>query len=76
MGQGWSSIALARAFPQVRVDGFDLDEASVLAARRNAVSAGVADRVTFHVRDAGDPAWPGTMTLRSPWNVSTTCPIR
>ena len=59
MGQGWSSIALARAFPKVRVDGFDLDEASVQAARRNAAMAGVADRVTFHVRDAGDPALAG-----------------
>ena len=34
MGQGWSSIALARAYPKARIDGFDLDEASVEAARR------------------------------------------
>ncbi|MDP9358995.1 MAG: methyltransferase domain-containing protein [Chloroflexota bacterium] len=54
MGLGWSSIAIARAYPSVRVDGFDLDEASVQAARANAADAGVADRVTFHVRDAGD----------------------
>jgi 2-polyprenyl-3-methyl-5-hydroxy-6-metoxy-1,4-benzoquinol methylase len=54
MGQGWSSIALARGYPKVRVDGFDLDEASVAEAQRNARDAGVADRVTFQVRDAGD----------------------
>ena len=59
MGLGWSSIALARAFPNVRVDGFDLDEASVAAARTNAEAAGVADRVEFHVRDAGDPELAG-----------------
>ncbi|HEV2072168.1 MAG TPA: class I SAM-dependent methyltransferase [Thermomicrobiales bacterium] len=55
MGLGWSSIAIAQAYPKVRVDGFDLDEASVMAARVNAEAAGVADRVTFHARDAGAP---------------------
>lgn len=59
MGLGWSSIAIARAYPSVRVDGFDLDEASVAAARVNAEAAGVADRVAFHARDAGDPALAG-----------------
>jgi SAM-dependent methyltransferase len=59
MGLGWSSIAIARAYPAVHVDGFDLDEASVAAARANAAAAGLADRVTFHVRDAGDPDLAG-----------------
>jgi 2-polyprenyl-3-methyl-5-hydroxy-6-metoxy-1,4-benzoquinol methylase len=59
MGLGWSSIAIARAYPTVRVDGFDLDAASVAAARANAEAAGVADRVTFHLRDAGDPDLAG-----------------
>jgi len=54
MGLGWSSIAIAQAYPKVRVDGFDLDEASVRAARANAEASGVADRVAFHVRDAGE----------------------
>jgi SAM-dependent methyltransferase len=56
MGAGWSSIAFARAYPNVVVDGFDLDDASVEAANENARREGVADRVRFHVRDAGDPA--------------------
>ncbi|MCA9861662.1 MAG: methyltransferase domain-containing protein [Thermomicrobiales bacterium] len=63
MGQGWSSIALARGFPLIRVDGFDLDAASVAAARVNAQAAGVADRVAFQVRDAGDPALAGAYDL-------------
>lgn len=63
MGQGWSSIAFARGYPRVLVDGFDLDEASVLAARQNAEAAGVGDRVTFQVRDAGDPALAGHYDL-------------
>ena len=59
MGLGWSSIALAKAYPQIRVDGFDLDEASVFAARDNAQAAGVSDRVSFHLRDAGDADFAG-----------------
>ncbi len=51
-GTGWSSIALARAYPGVQVDGVDLDEASIADARRNAADAGVADRVRFEARDA------------------------
>jgi len=49
MGAGWSSIAIALAYPNVRVDGFDVDEPSVVRARENALSAGVSDRVHFHV---------------------------
>lgn len=63
MGFGWSSIAIARGFPRVRVDGFDLDEASVDAARANAEAAGLADRVTFQLRDAGDPELAGRYDL-------------
>jgi ubiquinone/menaquinone biosynthesis C-methylase UbiE len=59
MGQGWSSIALAKAFPTVRVDGIDPDEASVAAAQENVRAAGVADRVTMIARDAGDPELAG-----------------
>jgi 2-polyprenyl-3-methyl-5-hydroxy-6-metoxy-1,4-benzoquinol methylase len=58
-GHGWSSIAIALAYPQAHVDGFDLDEPSIGAARRHAEQFGVADRVRFHVRDAGDPAGAG-----------------
>ena len=63
MGQGWSSIALARSFPSIRVDGFDLDPDSVAAAQANAKAAGVEDRVTFQVRDAGDPDLAGQYDL-------------
>ena len=62
-GAGWSSIAIARAYPKVRVDGYDLDEPSVEFARANAEQAGVADRVSFHVRDASDPALEGSYDL-------------
>jgi 2-polyprenyl-3-methyl-5-hydroxy-6-metoxy-1,4-benzoquinol methylase len=53
-GMGWSSIALARAFPHVTVDGYDLDAPSIEAARRNAADAGLADRARFHEEDAAE----------------------
>jgi 2-polyprenyl-3-methyl-5-hydroxy-6-metoxy-1,4-benzoquinol methylase len=55
-GVGWAAISLARAYPNITVDGFDVDEASIEIASRNAKEAGVADRVRFEARDAADPA--------------------
>jgi len=51
-GVGWASIAVARAYPNVRIDGFDPDPSSIDIARRLAEETGVADRVRFEVRDA------------------------
>ena len=62
-GAAWSSIAIARAYPKVRVDGFDSDEASVALARANVAGAGLAERVTISTRDAGDPALAGRYDL-------------
>ena len=59
-GVGWAAIAIARAYPGVRVDGIDPDEPSIDLATANAERAGVDDRVTFHARDAGDPSLSGT----------------
>jgi SAM-dependent methyltransferase len=53
-GTGWSTIAIATAFPHARVVGIDLDEASVEEAREHAIEAGVADRVSFVLGDAAD----------------------
>jgi SAM-dependent methyltransferase len=54
-GEGWAAIYLAEAFPAVHVDGFDLDDASIAAARRNAAARGVDNRVRFEVRDVTGP---------------------
>jgi len=62
-GVGWAAIAIAKAYPHVTVDGFDLDASSVAIARENARQAGVGDRVTFEVRDAADPAAIGQYDL-------------
>lgn len=50
-GFGWSSIALAKAYPQATVHGFDIDGPSAAAAAKNAEEAGVGDRVTFSADD-------------------------
>lgn len=62
-GSGWSSIAMAHAFPNVRVDGIDIDSESIADANRNAEEAGVADRVTFHHHDASAPGLGGPYDL-------------
>lgn len=62
-GVGWAAISMARAYPTIAVDGFDLDPSSIALANDNARSAGVSDRVTFAVRDAADPAAAGQYDL-------------
>ncbi len=62
-GAGWSCIAIARAYPRVRVDGYDMDAPSIAMAQANAIAAGVADRVAFHARDAGDSKLAGQYDL-------------
>jgi 2-polyprenyl-3-methyl-5-hydroxy-6-metoxy-1,4-benzoquinol methylase len=62
-GEGWAAIYLAEAYPNATVDGFDLDDASIVAARKHAAERGVSDRVRFEVRDVTDPAFTGTYDL-------------
>ena len=58
-GHGWSAIGIALAYPDVTVDGYDVDGPSVIAARRNAAEAGVGDRVHFHHLDPADAVEAG-----------------
>lgn len=51
-GEGWSSIGLALAHPDLEVTGIDPDVPSVAAARRHAAASGVEDRVRFLAADA------------------------
>ena len=51
-GYGTPTIAMAEAFPASRFAGFDVDDASVARARKAALAAGVADRVSFEVAAA------------------------
>jgi SAM-dependent methyltransferase len=58
-GSGWSTLAIAQAYPAVQIDGLDLDEASIESAKANAAELSLDDRVSFQVRDAGDPSLAG-----------------
>jgi len=62
-GQGYSTMAIACAYPKAVVDGLDLDEASIAAAQENLAGSGLEDRVTFHHRDAADPGLQGRYDL-------------
>ena len=58
-GTGWSSIAIAQAYPHAFVDGIDTDAASIDTARVNAAAEGLDDRVRFFVRDASEEGLDG-----------------
>lgn len=55
-GFGWSTLALARQYPDAELHGVDVDRPSVAAARAAATAAGLDDRVTFHLGDAAELA--------------------
>jgi 16S rRNA G1207 methylase RsmC len=56
-GLGVATVVMAQAFPKSRFFAYDAHHDSIELARRRAVEAGVADRVTFDVASATD--FPG-----------------
>jgi SAM-dependent methyltransferase len=62
-GTAQSSIAIARAFPEVTVDAIDVDAASIESARTAVAAAGLADRVRPAVHDASEPELGGRYDL-------------
>lgn len=64
-GLGWSTEAIARAYPTASVDGIDLDEASIASALERPTTPDLAGRVTFGVRDAA------TLRESGPYSVVT-----
>jgi precorrin-6B methylase 2 len=61
-GCGWSTITLARTYPNAHLDGLDSDQASITRAQDNAAASGV-DNISFSTHDAADPALKGTYDL-------------
>jgi SAM-dependent methyltransferase len=47
-GVGWSSISLAKGFPNVKIDSIDIDGESIRQAKINVQKSGVAEQITFH----------------------------
>jgi len=62
-GYGWSSLGMARGYPKIHVDGFDLDAPSIERAQENARRNRLEERVHFQVRDASDPMLEGQYDL-------------
>jgi SAM-dependent methyltransferase len=62
-GTAWSSVAIARAYPNVSVDAIDVDAESIETARRNVAAAGLDDRVRPILQDVSDPELPGRYDL-------------
>lgn len=57
-GHGASTVLMAQAFPASTFVGYDYHDASIETAKQRAISAGVEDRVSFHVSTAA--SYPGT----------------
>jgi SAM-dependent methyltransferase len=62
-GTGWSSIAIARAFPGSRVDGIDIDAGSIERARSNAAAANAGENVAFVHADGARTEGEGVYDL-------------
>jgi SAM-dependent methyltransferase len=62
-GEGWSTLAIARAYPRSQVVGVDLDAPSIEAARRHAGESGMADRAEFRNADAASLDEPADLAL-------------
>lgn len=62
-GDGWSSIGIARAYPAVILDGYDVDGDSINAARDHAASYGLSERVRFTQADAASVPTVGAYDL-------------
>src|SRR4051794_21076252 len=62
-GEGLAAITIARAYPNAEIDGFDLDDTSIAAARQHAADASVGDQARFEARDAADPGIVGDYDL-------------
>ncbi|HEY2832217.1 MAG TPA: class I SAM-dependent methyltransferase [Sporichthyaceae bacterium] len=56
-GHGASAVAMAQAYPNIRVHGFDFHPESIRNAGKRAADAGVPDRINFEVAGAKD--YPG-----------------
>jgi 2-polyprenyl-3-methyl-5-hydroxy-6-metoxy-1,4-benzoquinol methylase len=62
-GTAQSSLAIARAFPDVTVDALDVDATSIERARANVAGAGLSQRVRPKLHDASDPDLGGPYDL-------------
>jgi SAM-dependent methyltransferase/antitoxin (DNA-binding transcriptional repressor) of toxin-antitoxin stability system len=76
-GEGWSTIAMARAYPRARFVGIDLDGPSVEAARRHAAASGLDGQVEFHHADAAalDGPFDAAIIIEAVHDMSNPVPV-
>ncbi|HEX7171677.1 MAG TPA: methyltransferase domain-containing protein [Candidatus Limnocylindria bacterium] len=76
-GEGWSTIAMARAYPKGRFVGIDLDAPSIDAARRHAAAAGVDERVEFRHADAAalDGSFDAAIIIEAVHDLANPVPV-
>lgn len=76
-GEGWSTIALAKAYPHAEVIGVDLDAESIDAARGHAAEAGMADAVEFRHADAAslDGPFDAALIVEAVHDMSNPVPV-
>ncbi len=77
-GEGWSTIAIARAYPSARVVGIDLDPPSIEAARRHADEAGVGERIEFRAVDAAtlrDEGFDAAIIIEAVHDMANPVPV-
>jgi SAM-dependent methyltransferase len=55
-GAGWSTLQLARRYPDAFVHGLDADDTSIAMARRSVAGTGLENRLRFEVCDLADAA--------------------
>ena len=77
-GEGWSTIAIARAYPHAKVVGIDLDAPSIEAAVRNAREAGLDGRVEFRHGDAAaldDGPYDAAIVIEAVHDMANPVPV-
>ncbi|WP_159397267.1 SDR family NAD(P)-dependent oxidoreductase [Sorangium cellulosum] len=62
-GLGTDLMTLARAYPNLRADGFNITSRQVEVARRRIDAAGLSDRVCVHEADSSRTPFPGRYDL-------------
>ncbi len=77
-GEGWSTIAISRAYPKARVIGVDFDGPSIEAARRHAREAGLDGMVEFRHGDAAsldDGPYDAAIILEAVHDMANPVPV-
>lgn len=62
-GIGWSTIAVAKGYPNTKIDAIDPDEVSMADAKQNFAQEGVADQITLYVNTVEEAPVQGPYDL-------------